>query len=120
MDAGLTGLGIGVIFTAVLISSALTLQMQLLLALIGVLLMEVGVWGLSNKLFPSERRYTELREEGDSIIQLIRQLNAAAVARDQGVDADDRFQSTLDEMHDSVKRMSELASRENGPNVTSS
>ena len=120
MDAGLTGLGIGVIFIAVLISSSLTLQMQLLLALIGVLLMEVGVWGLSSKLFPNERRYTELREEGDSIIQLIRQLNAAAVARDQGADADDRFQSTLAEMHDSVKRMAELASRENGPNVTSS
>ena len=119
-NAGLTGLGIGIIFTAVLISSALTLQMQLLLALIGVLLMEVGVWGLSRKLFPNERRYTELREEGDSIIQLIRQLNAAAVARDQGADADDRFQSTLAEMHDSVKRMAELASRENGPNVTSS
>jgi len=37
--------------------------------------------------------------EGDSIIQLIRQLNAAAVARDQDEDVEDRFQATLDEMH---------------------
>ena len=81
--------------------------------------MEAGVWGLSSKVFPNERRYTELREEGDVIIQLMRELNAAAVARGQGTDADGRFQATLDEMHDSVKRMGELASRESGSHVTS-
>ena len=74
--------------------------------------MEAGVWGLSSKVFPNERRYIDLRAEGDNIIQLIRELNAAAVARDKGIDADERFQATLDEMHDSVKRMAELASRE--------
>jgi hypothetical protein len=93
--------------------------MQLPLALIGVLLMEAGVWGLSSKVFPNERRYIELRVEGDSIIQLIRQLNAAAVARDQGVGAEDNFQATLDEMHDSVTRMAELASRASGPHAPS-
>lgn len=119
IDVGLTGLGIGIIFTAVILSATLTVQIQLPLALLGVLLMEAGVWGLSAKIFPSERRYIELREEGDSIIELIRQLNAAAVARDQGADSEDRFQATLDEMHDSVKRMAELASVESEPNTTS-
>jgi len=114
IDAVLTGLGIGIIFTAVILSPSLTVQMQLPIALVGVLLMEAGVWGLSSKVFPSERRYIDLRAEGDNIIQLIRRLNSAAVARDQGVDVDGRFQATLDEMHDSVKRMAELASRENG------
>ena len=65
-----------------LISSSLDIQQQLPLALIGVLLMEAGVWGLSSKVFPNERRYIDLREEGDNIIELIRKLNAAAVARD--------------------------------------
>jgi len=113
IDLGLTGLGIGVIFTAVLISSSLDIQQQLPLALIGVLLMEAGVWGLSSKVFPNERRYIDLREEGDNIIELIRKLNAAAVAREKGED-DAGFQATLDEMHDSVKRMAELAARDNG------
>lgn len=81
--------------------------------------MEAGVWGLSTKVFPNERRYIDLRDEGDSIIQLIRQLNAAAVAREQGADTEDLFQTTLDEMHDSVKRMAELASRESGSQTTS-
>lgn len=119
IDVGLTGLGIGIIFTAVILSTTLTVQMQLPLALVGVLLMEAGVWGLAAKVFPNERRYIELREEGDSIIELIRQLNAAAVARDQGADSEDRFQATLDEMHDSVKRMAELASVESEPHTTS-
>lgn len=118
IDVGLTGLGIGIIFTAVILSSSLTVQMQLPLALAGVLLMEAGVWGLSIKVFPNERRYIDLRKEGDTIIQLIRQLNAAAVEREKGEDLDGRFQVTLDEMHDSVKRMAELASRESGSHVS--
>lgn len=120
IDIGLTGIGIGIIFTAVLLSASLTIQMQLPLALVGVLLMEAGVWGLSSKVFPSERRYIELRAEGDNIIQLIRRLNAAAIARDKGADAEGRFQATLDEMHDSVKRMAELASRESDAQQASS
>ncbi len=84
IDLGLTGLGIGVIFTAVLLGSSLDIQQQLPLALIGVLLMEAGVWGLSSKVFPNERRYIDLREEGDNIIELIRKLNAAAVACEKG------------------------------------
>jgi hypothetical protein len=119
IDAVLTGLGIGIIFTAVILSASLTVQMQLPIALVGVLLMEAGVWGLSSKVFPSERRYIDLRAEGDNIIQLIRQLNSAALVRDQGVDVDGRFQATLDEMHGSVQRMAELASREHGPRTTS-
>lgn len=119
IDAALTGLGIGIIFTAVLLSSTLTIEMQLPMALLGVLLMEAGVWGLAAKVFPSERRYDALRAEGDKIIQLIRQLNTAAVARDHDEDEDGSFKATLDEMHDSVKRMAELASRENGPSAKS-
>lgn len=114
IDVGLTGLGIGVVFTAVLLSATLTIQMQLPIVLAGVFLMEAGVWGLTSKLFPSERRYVDLRKEGDYIILVIWQLNAARVAREKGSDVDGRFQATLDEMHGSVERMAELASRECG------
>lgn len=120
IDIGLTALGIAIIFTAVILSSSLSVQMQLPIALVGVLLMEAGVWGLSSKVFPSERRYIDLRAEGDNIIQLIRQLNAAAIAREQNGGDDTQFQATLDEMHDSVKRMAELASRESGTHASTS
>ena len=114
IDIALTGLGIGIIFTAVVLGGTLDIQFQLPVALVGVLLMEAGVWGLSSKLFPSERRYSRLRSEGDRMIELIRELNSAAINRDRGVEDARRFQATLEAMHDSVVRMSALAALEDG------
>ncbi|MCI5105984.1 MAG: hypothetical protein MRY76_04670 [Pseudomonadales bacterium] len=112
IDIALTGLGIGLIFSAVILGGSLDIRAQLPLALIGVLIMEAGVWGLSSKLFPSERRYLRLREEGDRMIDLIRELNNAAIAKDTGSEDARRFQETLQKMHDSVVKMSELAAVE--------
>lgn len=110
---GLTMLGIGIIFTAILLGASLNIQTQLAIALLVVLFMEAGVWGLSSKVFPNERRYIDLRAEDDNIIQLIRELNAAAMMRDSEAKGD-TFQGILEEMHNSVKRMAEKASREAG------
>jgi len=112
IDIALTGLGVGIIFSAVILGSSLDIRAQLPIALIGVLIMEAGVWGLAAKLFPSERRFLKLREEGDRMIDLIRELNAAAIAKDTGAEDAKRFQETLQEMHDSVLKMSELAAIE--------
>jgi len=114
IDIALTGLGIGIIFSAVILRGSLDVTAQLPLALIGVLFMEAGVWGLSTKLFPNERRYTKLREEGDAMINLIRELNSAAIAHSSGKEDAKRFQATLQQMHDSVIRMSDLAGKEDG------
>ena len=114
IDTLLTGSGIGLIFTAVLFSGSLTLQLRMPLALLGVLLMEAGVWGLSNKFLPNERRFTGLREEGDNMLDLMRALCAAAVARDKGNEDDTRFQKTMESMHDSVNRMVAIASQDSG------
>ena len=73
IDITLTGLGIGLIFTVALLSGSLTLQVQMPLAVLGVLLMEAGVWGLSNKFLPNERRFSGLREEGDRMLDLMRE-----------------------------------------------
>ncbi|MEQ9070690.1 MAG: hypothetical protein RLO18_28395, partial [Gimesia chilikensis] len=77
-DIALTGLGIGIIFVAVILGGTLEIQIQLPIALLGVLLMEAGVWGLSGKVLPNQRRFNRLREEGDRLIQLLRELNEAA------------------------------------------
>ncbi|MEQ8312974.1 MAG: hypothetical protein RL839_14280 [Gammaproteobacteria bacterium] len=112
LDIGLTALGIGIIFSAVILGASLEIEAQLPLALLGVLLMEAGVWGLSTKLFPNERRYSSLRSEGDRMIELIRELNHAAISQSTGQEDAKRFQATLQEMHDSVVKMSELAAKE--------
>jgi len=112
IDTMLTGLGIAVIFTAVLLTGSLGIKIQLPMALFGVLLMEAGVWGLAQKILPSDRHYSSLRNEGNHMLDLIRELNAAAIAKDLGKEDAKRFQSTLEKMHESVVKMSELAALE--------
>jgi len=63
----------------------------------------------------NRRFYLGLREEGDHFIGLIRKLNETAIARDGGHEHDERFRHTLEEMHASVERMSELAGQATDP-----
>lgn len=113
LEVALTLLGIVVIFGSVLVGTGIGVPLQFLLVLFGVMVMEIGVWGLSSRLLPSTRKFISLRTEGDNMIALIRELNSAAVAKDKGQEGEERFQTTLAEMHASVVRMSELASVEN-------
>ncbi|MSR11055.1 MAG: hypothetical protein EXR84_04550 [Gammaproteobacteria bacterium] len=112
IDAGLTLAGILVIFGSVFFANTIGVQALFLLVLFGVLIMEIGVWGLSSRLLPSERKFSRLREEGDNMITLIRELNASAIAKDRGEEDAKRFQQTLASMHDSVVRMAELAAHQ--------
>jgi len=104
-----TLVGILIIFGSVLFASEVGIQIQFLMVLFGILLMEIGVWGLSSRLIPNERKFVSLREEGDRMIVLIRKLHAAALVKDESEEAAKRFQDTLAVMHDSVTRMSEIA-----------
>lgn len=113
-DYCLTGLGIGIILCAVILGASLDIVVQLPMALIGVLIMEAGVWRITTKLFPNERRFSGLRTEGDHMIELIRQLNSAAIAKETGQEDARRFQETLQAMHDSVIKMSEIAAKDDG------
>jgi hypothetical protein len=101
----------GIIFGAVLFGPS-SLQLQVLLVLIGVLILEAGVWGLTSTFLPNERRYLSLREEGDHFLGLIRELNAAAIARGEGEEDDKLFRETRARMHASVERMAELAGQD--------
>ena len=106
--------GMGVIFGSVLWGSN-SLQLQVLFVLFGILILEAGVWGLASRLLPNERRYLGLREEGNHFIELIRELNRAAVAREEGDAGDEnekRYQGALEQMHASVRRMGELAGKD--------
>lgn len=84
------------------------------MALIGVLIMEAGVWRITTRLFPNERRYNGLRSEGGHMIEHIGELNPAALAKETGQEGARRFQETLQVMHDSLVKVSELAARNDG------
>ena len=111
VDVALPVLGIGIIFGSVLFGSPNQLQFQVILLLVGVLILEAGVWGLTNAVLPNERRYPDLRQEVDHFIGLVRALNSAAVARDEGKEDDSRFRESLKEMRASLQRISEVAGK---------
>ena len=110
-DTGMPIMGVVVILAAVLFVRELRLQLAIVVG--GILLVEAGVWKLSQWLLPNDRQYLGLRTEGDHFIMLIRQLNKAAIQLNELDNAEnrDRFESTREAMHQSVDSMAELAGK---------
>ena len=83
---------------------------RVLIAALGLLIMELGIWQVTNAFFPNQREYKPLRQETDYFLKLVRRLNHAAVAAQRGTAtalADlDRVEA---EMHHSIGRMRRLA-----------
>jgi hypothetical protein len=95
-----------------MMSGTINLQMHILWTVVGLMLTLAGVWGVAVKFIPNERRFVRLREEGDRMIELIRQLNAAAVARNQGLEDGQRFERTFKDMQLSLRLIAEFAALE--------
>jgi len=111
---GLPILGTILVFAAILVPSiALNLQLQIVVVLIGLLIIEAGVWRLTAKILPNERKFLALRAEVDGFIDRIRVLNAHGVnlRREDTDTAREAFRETLDALHAAVDRMAEVAGR---------
>ncbi len=102
-------LGIVIILGSLLFVPEINAQLHVTVLLVGVLILQAGPLGLTRLLLPNERAFPALREEVDRFLGLMRALNRAAVASDDGHEHDERFQGALGEMHTSVERMGELA-----------
>jgi len=97
--------------SAVLFSQEL--RTQILVTTCGIVLMEVGVWHLAQRLLPSERQYHVLRAEVDRFLQLVRYLNTAALARKahNAAETHQAFAQVYQEMQQAVARMATLAGK---------
>lgn len=83
---------------------------RLLVAALGLVLIEAGIWRVTQSLFPNERAFKPLRKETDYFIALVRRLNRAALLAQRGsVDAALDLTQVHEEMHHSVDRMLRLA-----------
>jgi hypothetical protein len=113
-DKGMPIVGVVVILAAVLFVREL--RLQLAIVVVGLFLVEAGVWNLSQWLLPNDRQYVGLRAEGDHFITLIRQLNAAAVQLKAADDTSNReaFETAREAMHESVDKMAWLAGKTEG------
>ncbi len=113
-DVGLPIVGMFLVFLAAL--GVEDIQMRIVLILIGLLLIEVGVWKLANPLYPNERRFHHLRTEVNQFVNLARELNEAALkSRSHPSDTlENRMDAILASMRRSVDRMADVAGKEDG------
>jgi hypothetical protein len=103
--------GMGIVLGAVLF--VVQLRVQIVLVIVGILVIEAGIWKVANPLLPNERKFFGLREEGDQFIRLIRRLNRAALdvkAKDTLLNRE-VLDDLREEMIASVDRMFAVAGR---------
>ncbi len=101
--------GVVVVFVGVLMVATGTAQIFIVAA--GLVVLEGGVWYMANPIFTSERRYLRLRDELDSMVDLVRKLNRAALEPD----AEKELEGLRSAMHQSVDEMLEVAGVEGQP-----
>lgn len=86
---------------------------QIVAAVIGLVVIEVGIWGLVRPVLPNERRYFGLRGETDRFLGLVRMLNRAALtlAERDSPRARRRLDQIRGTMIESVGRMALVAGK---------
>lgn len=111
IEVGLPIAGTIVVFAAILL--LIDPVAQIAVAAIGVLMIQAGIWKLTQPILPSERRFQALRREVDEFIALVRRMNAAALTVKEADSPETRalFQETRDRMRESLERMAELAGK---------
>lgn len=112
VDTLLPVVGIVVVLSAVLFLWQ-NLYLQVSVVVVGIFLIEAGIWKLAHPLLPSQRKYRALRDEVDGFIGLVRRLNTAAIERQELTpEAEARVAAVRQEMLESVDRMVEYAGSE--------
>ena len=103
--------GVGIILGAVLFMQEI--RGQVTVVVLGIFMIQIGVWKLSTQLLPSDRQYNALRIEGDQFLGLIRQLNAMALAvkAEEVPENLQAFEAAQEAMRQSVERMAKVAGK---------
>lgn len=107
-------LGMAIIFFGVVTSD--DPQTQLALIIVGILLIQGGVWTLAQRAVGPRREYLALRREVTDFLGLVRNLNSAALENGAAEDAAAaERRRILAEMHARVDRMADAAGKPGRP-----
>jgi hypothetical protein len=88
------------------------LRERVLIAVLGLIIIELGIWQITRVFFPNEREFKPLREETDYFLKLVRRLNELTIRLNKGSStAQADIDRLRDEMYHSVERMCRLAGR---------
>ena len=83
---------------------------RVMLAALGLLIMELGIWQVTNAFFPNQREFKPLRQETHYFLKLLRRMNSVALQANAGaVSAHAELDRLQEELHHSVDRMRRLA-----------
>ncbi len=97
-------LGLGLIVFGVLVP--VSIELRVLAVILGLLVYQTVLLNLFDRLLPNERRYLPLREETDRLLELVRDLNQAALAAKAiGMDRDRYVDPIVRQMHETVDRL---------------
>jgi hypothetical protein len=90
-----------------------TLISQIVGAAVGLLLVEASAWGSTRRLLSGQRKYHALWAEVDHFLDLVKQLNHAAliVKEDDTPEAQQAFEHTCAAMEQSVNHMMQVAGK---------
>ena len=81
LEKALAVAGIVLILGPIFLVENVTLQVGIVV--LGILMIEAGVWGLARDILPDGRTYLRLREETEIFLEQVRALNEAAVEEEE-------------------------------------
>lgn len=103
--------GVLLVLAAVLFISQIRLQIAVVM--LGLALVQVGVWNVASQMLPNERKYLPLRSEVDRFILLVRMLNGAAlrVHANDTSQARQEFDAIKAALYEAVESIAAVAGR---------
>lgn len=100
---------VGVIVVLVPVITLAEHTWQIATVVVGLVLIEAGVWNVARHLAPEDRKFGALRQEVDAFLGDVRELNLHAIAEDhEGID------EVRGRLHGRVDRMAEVAGEKTG------
>ncbi|MGH7461123.1 MAG: hypothetical protein ACREMA_08850 [Longimicrobiales bacterium] len=111
IETGLPIVGTVLVFAAVVLIKSLGVQIALVL--LGLIIIDAGIWKLTQPLLPNQRQHYGLRMEVDNFLVLVRRLNEIATSQNEhdSPAAHAAFRDVVMALHDSVGRIERQAGK---------
>ena len=99
---------VGVIVVLVPVITMADATWKVGVVVVGLVLIEAGVWNVARHLAPEDRKFGALREEVENFLDDVRELNLHAIDEDA-----DGIEEVRGRLHERVDVMAEVAGEEN-------
>lgn len=99
---------LGVIVVLVPVITLAQATWQIAVVVLGLVMIEAGVWNVARHLAPEDRKFGTLRKEVDRFLDDVRELNLHAIADDR-----EGIEDVRGRLHKRVDVLAEVAGEEN-------